>query len=263
MPTRITVIPLGTSSGVPTAERNTAAVAIAFERRWILLDCGEATQHRILRSPLKPQRLDAIFVSHLHGDHLLGLPGLLNSLSLQDRGQPLAVYGPPGIRKFLKEAFKAMDSRLSYPLAVRESEGGVLLRAEGYSVSALQLSHRVPCLGFLALDLRWKLRIAYCTDTVPCRNTVELARDADLLIHEATYSDVLAEKAFDRGHSTAAQAARLAKEAGARSLLLTHFSPRYEDLAPLEAEAREIFPETIAARDLVPFVLSTPARQAA
>jgi ribonuclease Z len=293
------IIPLGTSSGTPTKERNVSAIAIFINGRWLLFDCGEGTQYRLLRAPVRLGQLDAIFVTHLHGDHIFGMPGLLATLSMQHRDQPLNVYGPRGIKDFVTSALRFSMTKLSYEVKITEIEAGNIRVGEGYSVSCLPLDHQVIDFGYAIIEddrpgrfdleqaralgipagpLYGKLqsgqdvtlddgreiksrdvvgetrkgrRVVYCTDTRPCQNSVELARNASLLIHEATYTQELVDEARKRGHSTAAQAASIAEQANCERLLITHFSPRYLDSIDLLAEARRIFPNTDAARDLV------------
>ena len=341
------VIPLGTSSGKPTLKRNVSAVAIAREGEWLLMDCGEATQTQIARAGLNPNRLSAIFITHLHGDHFNGISGLLSTMGLDRRERGLALIGPPGINEYLSTLARLKILFVNYPLAVKEftatSSGptaGHLIEVEGdtenlpphskseegriksftsspvaaipknnkltsvyetvdYVVQARPLDHRIFAIGYRIEERtrpgRFNLErarelgipegplfgllqsgqdvqledgriihpsdvlgpprpgksIAYCTDTRPCRAALELARDADLLIHEATYTKDLEEEARNYGHSTAAQAARIAREAGARRLLITHFSTRFPDPAPLFEEARAIFPDTLLAQDLI------------
>jgi ribonuclease Z len=293
------VIILGTSSGIPTPSRNVSALAIFVNGRWLLFDCGEATQHRLQLAPVRLGQLDAIFFTHLHGDHLYGLPGLLASLSLQHRQQPLNLYGPRGLRDFIMAALRFSATRLSYELLITEVEAGTIRQQDGYRVDCLPLYHRVPDFGYSVIEddrlgrfdvaqaqalgipagplygrlqagetitlpdgrmidsnmvvgpRRAGRRITYCTDTRPCSNSIKLAKNANLLIHEATYNNEHSQEAQERGHSTAAQAAEVARAAQARKLLLTHFSPRYPDTTSLLHEARRIFPATEAARDLL------------
>ncbi|MEW6736476.1 MAG: ribonuclease Z [Acidobacteriota bacterium] len=295
------IIPLGTSSGMPTKERNVSALALVLNGHWLLLDCGEGTQYRLLRAPLRLGQLEAIFITHVHGDHLFGLPGLLATLSMQRREQPLTIYGPVGVKRFINSALQATVTRLGYEVTINEIDSGLVCRGEGYTVLCLPLDHQVLDYGYAIVEddrpgkfdiekaralgipvgplygqlqaghdirlpdgrliessevvgeRRKGRRIAYCTDTRPCANSVELARGANLLIHEATYTEDLVAEARARGHSTAAQAASIARQAGVERLLITHFSPRYLTSEELLAEARRIFPATEAARDLVEF----------
>ena len=307
------VIPLGTSSGKPTLKRNVSATAVVREGEWLLFDCGEGTQTQIQRAGLGPSRLAGIFITHLHGDHFNGLPGLLSTMALDRRERGLTLVGPPGIREYLDTLARLKILFVNYPLEVREIGGAEQLAEPGsrerglalvyetpeYVVHARPLDHRIFALGYRVEERprpgRFDLEraralgvpegplfgrlqagadvqltdgrvvrpsevlgparpgkvIAYCLDTRPCAASLELARDADLLIHEATYTEDLIGEARDFGHSTAAQAARVAVESGARRLLMTHFSTRFPDITPLLEEAAAIFKETMIANDLL------------
>jgi len=297
------VIPLGTSSGKPTLKRNVSALAVAREAEWLLFDCGEGTQMQITRAGLSPSRLSAVFITHLHGDHFNGLPGLLSTMGLDRRTRGLGLTGPQGIREYLGMLERLRVAFLTYPVELKQfnslSESTVVYETAEYSVSALALDHRLFALGYRiderprpgrfnveqarklgvpegplwgrlqsgedvrlvddsvvrSSDVMGAVRpgksVAYCLDTRPCAMAVELARNVDLLIHEATYTEEFASEALQYGHSTAAQAARTARDAGARRLLITHFSTRFPDPTPLLQEARAIFPDTILAEDLM------------
>jgi len=297
------VIPLGTSSGKPTIKRNVSALAVAREAEWLLFDCGEGAQTQIAKAGLSPNRLVAVFITHLHGDHLNGLPGLLSTMGLDRRTRELTLAGPPGVREYLNTLERLRVIFINYPLDLKEltasADSKAVFEAPDYTVTARPLDHRLFALGYrvdecarpgrfnveLARELDvpegplWgrlqsgddvKLddgrtihssdvlgaprpgnSVAYCLDTRPCAASIELARGVDLLIHEATYTEEFAAEARQYGHSTAAQAARTARDAGARKLLITHFSARYADMAVLLDEARAIFPETILAEDLM------------
>lgn len=142
---------LGTNAGVPTLQRNVTSIALRLyeERRsfW-LFDCGEATQHQILKSPLKLSKLEKIFITHLHGDHLFGLPGLLASRNSQGGTSLLTVYGPKGIKEFLDTTLKLSQSRLDYDLEVVEHEGGVIFEDQGFVVESELLEHRIDSYGY-------------------------------------------------------------------------------------------------------------------
>lgn len=142
---------LGTNAGVPTLQRNVTSIALRlFEERrsfW-LFDCGEATQHQILRSPLKLSKLEKIFITHLHGDHLFGLPGLLASRNNQGGTSPLTVYGPRGIKEFLDTTMKLSQSRVDYVLEVVEHEGGIIFEDKGFIVESRLLEHRIDSYGY-------------------------------------------------------------------------------------------------------------------
>ena len=292
-------IVLGTSSGRPTLRRNVSAGALARDGEWMLFDCGEGTQYQLLRTDLRLSRLRYVFVTHLHGDHVLGLPGLLGTLNLARHERPVDVFGPPGIARFVREVSRTTYFRPVFPLHVTEVEEGVVLETPDFTVETRRLNHRVAAFGYAVQERprpgrfrledaqrlgvppgplygrlqrgeavtledgrrvepaevvdppRAGLRVVYCTDTGPCEAARELARGADLLVHEATYTRDMADEAVERGHSTADEAARVARDAGARHLLITHYSPRYEDVEPLLGEARAVFARTTAARDLL------------
>ncbi|MBS0877579.1 MULTISPECIES: ribonuclease Z [unclassified Tatumella] len=140
---------LGTCAGTPSLQRNVTAIALTLPAAgdW-LFDCGEATQHQYMRSALKPGKLEKIFITHLHGDHIFGLPGLLTSRSMSSISQPLTVYGPAGIRAFIDNALSLSGSWVSFPLEIIEIDEGVIFDDGGYRVTAFPLSHVVPCFGY-------------------------------------------------------------------------------------------------------------------
>jgi ribonuclease Z len=280
-----------------------SGLAVAREAEWLLFDCGEGTQTQIARAGLSPSRLSAVFVTHLHGDHFNGLPGLLSTMGLDQRTRELTLRGPRGIREYMDTLERLRVSFVTYPIELREfaslPELTVVLESEDYKVSACQLDHRIFALGYrvdehprpgrfiverarsLAVPegpLWGRLQsgedvqledgrvirpsdvlgpersgksVAYCLDTRPCAMSIELARGVDLLVHEATYTEEFAREAREYGHSTAAQAARTARDAGANQLLITHFSTRFPDATPLLEEARAIFSNTVLAEDLM------------
>jgi ribonuclease Z len=302
---------LGTSSGVPTRARNVSAVALRLPQRaelW-LFDCGEGTQHQFLRSDLRVSQLRRIFITHMHGDHIFGLPGLLASLGMAGSCQGIDLYGPDPLRDYLEGVLRTSSTRIGYPLAshrVREAAtaGTVLLDDDDLIVRCAPLTHRIPAYGYrveqkprpgrfdvqqaralgippgpiyaelkagrsvtledgriihgeqLCGPARPGSTFVYCTDTVFCEAAVELARGADLLVHESTFAHGEAEMAFQRQHSTSTMAAQTAALAGVKTLALTHLSPRYvqgNTVTPddLLDEARAIFPNTLVAKDFL------------
>lgn len=296
---KLRIVPLGTSAGRPTLMRGASALAVATEGAWLLCDCGEGAQLAALRAGLSLSRLDAVLVTHLHGDHFNGLPGLLGTLGLEGRQRPLVVAGPPGIADLLQHLQRAGSLGTGeMEVRVYEQHGaGGEVPLERFHVESRPLSHRVPTFGFRVqlperagtLDVAAALAagvpkgpllgelkagrsitladgrtiepgglvgpsrkgasMAYALDTVPCAQAVELARDVDALVHEATYEHARAELAHERGHSTGVEAARIAAEARAGALVLTHFSPSVSGEAVAE-EARAIHPNIVAAEDL-------------
>ncbi|HUP58777.1 MAG TPA: ribonuclease Z [Bdellovibrionota bacterium] len=263
MTIRIEVVPLGTSSGTPTRERGVSALLLKMDSRCLLLDCGDGTQQRAIQAGMNIHALDAIFITHLHGDHVYGLPALLSTLSLQGRTQPLALHGPHGLAELLRTVLRVSQVHLTFPLRIREIQPGLVWNTENLKVSCAMLDHRIQAFGYRFDALRGGARrsVTYCTDTRPCESSVHLARGSDLLIHEATYLHELADKARERGHSTARQAAEIAKSAEVSWLMLTHFSPRYRDLGPLLQDARDVFPWTVVAQDYMPFDLGRQIRE--
>ncbi|MGG1573723.1 ribonuclease Z [Fictibacillus sp. NRS-1165] len=143
---------LGTGAGMPSKERNVSSVALKFLQRggevW-LFDCGEATQHQILRTSLKPRKINKIFITHLHGDHIFGLPGLLGSRSFQNgEASPVVIYGPKGIKAFIETALNISETYLTYPIQVIEIGEGLICEDDGRHVYAKKLDHVIPCFGF-------------------------------------------------------------------------------------------------------------------
>jgi ribonuclease Z len=305
---------LGTSSGVPTKSRNVSSVALRLPQRaelW-LFDCGEGTQHQILRSELKISQLSRIFVTHMHGDHIFGLMGLLASCGLAGNVDKIDIYGPPGLNEYLQAASRYSHTHFSYPSKLHTVQPGVIYEDEEFTVTCGLLHHRITAFGYRVAEkdrtgrfdidkarsleipsgpIYGKLKrgetvtledgrvingselcgpieigrkIAYCTDTVYCDGAVQLAIDADVLIHEATFAHQDSDMAFQRLHSTTTMAAQTAYGAGVHKLIMTHFSPRYApgnsiELKDLLKEARAIFPKTIMAHDFM--VYDVPRRR--
>ena len=294
---------LGTSAGVPTRTRNVTSILLDLQHPtrgglW-MFDCGEGTQHQLLRTAAHPGKLDKIFITHLHGDHLFGLPGLLCSRSMAGNIQPLTIYGPPGIREFVETSLRISGSWTDYPLEIIEIKPGVVFKDDAYTVTAAALNHPVECYGFRieerdkpgALDgaaliaagvpfgplfqqlkrgesvtledgrtingaeylspPRPGKKLALFGDTAPCDNALALAQGVDLLVHEATLEVAMEEKANSRGHSSTHQAARLARDAQVKKLIVTHVSSRYdaEGCAMLLAECCAIFAASELAED--------------
>jgi ribonuclease Z len=299
---------LGTSSGVPTRARNVSSVALRLPQRaelW-LFDCGEGTQHQILRSDLKSSQLSRIFITHMHGDHIFGLMGLLASCGLAGNVERVDIYGPSGLNEYIQAALRYSHTHFSYPVKVHAVRPGVIYEDHEFTVSCDLLHHRIPAFGYRIAEKdrpgRFDVekakalqipagriygqlkrgetvtladgrvingkelcgpteigrKIAYCTDTVYCEGAVELAQDADVLIHEATFAHQDADLAFQRLHSTTTMAAQTALIAKAKRLIMTHFSPRYApgntlELKDLLQEARAIFPSTDMAYDFMTY----------
>ncbi|MFX0169172.1 MAG: ribonuclease Z [Candidatus Hodarchaeota archaeon] len=140
---------LGVGGGIPSLERTLPAVAIYLKRRILLFDCGEGTQLQLQRAKLSPQRITQIFISHLHGDHVLGLPGLVSTMAMQKRAKPLSVFGPTGISKFIENSLELTQAQIEFKLTVREVGNGIITEQEEYTVECLPAVHSVPALSFI------------------------------------------------------------------------------------------------------------------
>lgn len=292
------IIFLGTSGSMPTPSRSSSAVAIRRMGELLLFDCGEGTQQRMVSAHLGFGRPMRIFISHLHGDHVLGLPGLVQTMTLLRRERPLHVYGPRGLLDFIR-AFSSVLGGPGFPLRVCElSDEGIFLAESEYKVEAARADHEGESWSYAltehpkpgrfhpesARDLGvpegplWKRlqrggeivlsdgrrvkaedvtdpprggrKIVYSGDTRP-KLASALMEGADVIIHESTFDDDLAERAAKDGHSTAGQAAQVAAAARAGLLVLTHISSRYYDTSVLLEQALKVFPNTRIAEDLM------------
>ena len=287
---------LGTSAACPTVRRNVSAVSVQREGELLLFDCGEGTQRQMMRYGTGFS-LWAVFVTHMHADHFVGITGMLRTMALQGRTEPLLLTCPVSGRRVLEDAVHLGFDRLSFPVEVREMRPGDRVSRDGYEVRAFRVNHGLPALGYAlreddrlgrfdveraralgvpegpafgrlhrgeAVEVdgrrvrpeevvgpdRPGRKVVYTGDTRPVRSTVEAAAGAELLIHECTFAGEQAARARATYHSTAADAARVARDAGVVRLALTHISARYsENPARLVREARRVFPETVAAKD--------------
>ena len=279
---------LGTAAARPTVGRNVSALAVQREGDLMLFDCGEGTQRQMMRYQTGFS-LGAIFVTHLHADHYLGVIGLLRTMALQGRTLPIELYAPRGARRTLELAVSLGVERVGFPVEIVELSPGDRVPRGEYDVVPFPTSHRTASLGYALVEHdrlgrfnpdraralgvpegplfgrlhrgeavsvdgrtvepsdvvgppRRGRRVVYTGDTAPCEAVIEVARGCDLLIHDCTFADEDAERARETGHATATEAARVALDAGAQRLVLTHISARYAD-APevLEREARKVF----------------------
>jgi len=287
---------LGTAASRPTVGRNVSGIAVQREGDVMLFDCGEGTQRQMMRYGTG-FALKSIFVTHTHADHFLGITGLLRTMGLQGRAEPLRIYGPPGSRSSLSTAVELGAERSPFQVELHEVGPGEGVACEGYRIEAFAVTHRTTAVGWALVERprlgRFDVRrarelgvpegplfgslhrghavevdgrtvhpeevvgpprpgrlVVYTGDTRPCASVVERAAGAQVLVHEATFGADEAERARDTFHSTAAEAAAVAREAGVGQLLLTHLSARYSDMpGPLEDEARAVFPATRVAHD--------------
>lgn len=265
---------LGSASALPFSDRNPSAQALSVHGRLFLIDCGEGTQQRIRQEHLSFLKIEAIFVSHIHGDHCFGLFGILSTMSLYHRIAPLHVFGPQNLGPIIRFYLSYFGQELGYEIVfhqiagpasfryslkkgfVEESSGPSIPAAAILQVTAFPLNHKIDCYGYRFDEIveprrnPWKPRsFAYVSDTAPFPGLTEYVKGVDLLYHESTYPAELESKAEQYFHSTTRQAAVCAKDAGAGKLLIGHFSSRVKDISLLQEECREIFPETIAVND--------------
>jgi ribonuclease Z len=302
---------LGTSASRPTVERNVASIALVREGETLLFDCGEGTQRQMMRYGVSFALRD-LFFTHFHADHVIGVIGLMRTMSLQGRTEALRLWGPRGATRMLKRAEDFGMDRLTFPIEITELEPDQRVERRDYAIAAFPVDHRgARALGYLLSEHDRKgrfdpemarqlgipegplwgeihrgrtvtladgrivepsllvgaprpgRRVVITGDTRPCASTVEAARGADLLIHEATFGEEERERALETGHSTAREAAGVAHDAGVDTLLLTHFSARYSrDATELGREARDCFGGTVyVGRDGME--LEVPFREAA
>lgn len=287
---------LGTAASRPTVARNVSSLMLQREGELFLFDCGEGTQRQMMRYATGFGVHD-IFFTHLHADHFLGVTGLLRTMGLQAREEPMRLWSPRGGRAILEQAVQLGVERVPFAVEIEELEPGQRVSRGDFEIVPYAVQHGTRALGYAVVEQprlgrfdveraralgvpegplfgrlhrgesvevagrtiaaadvvgapRPGRRVVYSGDTRPCAATIEQARAAELLIHDATFSDEEAERARATGHSTAREAAEVAQRAGARRLLLTHLSARYaDDVRPLEREAREIFAQTRVAYD--------------
>ena len=291
---------LGTGGTYPSRHRNVSSIAIQLGPDVVMLDCGEGTQRQLMHSPVSFMRIRAIFITHLHADHFLGLAGLVQSMSLNGRTEPLKVLGPVDTSSTVEAMLGLGHFRSQFAVETTDMAPGDEVDFGGFSVRCAEAAHTVPSLAFSIeeherpgrFDLekakslgvppgpmyrrlqegktvkigeetvrpddvmggpRRGRKVVYSGDTRPCDSVADLASDADVLIHDSTLGSDGRGQAAEFGHSTAAEAAEVARRAGVTQLFLVHISPRYEDAQLLEAEARSIFPSTKAAEDFEMF----------
>ena len=294
---------LGTGAGVPAKHRNVSSVALKLldecNAVW-LFDCGEGTQLQILKTSIRPRKIEKIFITHLHGDHIFGLPGLISSRSFQEGTEPLEIYGPKGVEEWVRTSLRISKTHLKYPLKfVEVNEDGLIFKDAKFSVFCKKLDHGVDSYGYRVVEadhigelqveklaelgikpgpVYGKIKngqtvtledgrvvngkdfigetvkgriVTILGDTRKTVQSVELAMNADVLVHESTFNKNEAKLARAYFHSTTHQAAEVAKAAKAKRLLLTHISARYlgKDVENLRNEAREIFENVRVVKD--------------
>lgn len=291
---------LGSGGSWPTKERNLSSIALKMNGEIILFDCAEGTQRQLFLSGLNFMHVDKILISHFHGDHFLGLPGLIQSMYLNDRTKDLNIYGPKGTIHIVKGLLTLGYFNPTFGILAHELNDGDEVTFESYNIKVRVADHDIPALAFCVEEhqrrgkfypekaralgveegpLFRKLqngqsvqigerivkpeevmgkprrgrKVVYSGDTRPSPAIIELAKNCDVLIHDATLSKDLEDKARRYGHSSVSQAATVAKQSKAKVLFLTHISPRYDDAQALEDEARKIFKYSFVAADFLEY----------
>jgi len=292
----IEVVFIGTSSMVPTKERNQSSVLISYKNNGILIDCGEGTQRQLKIGGIALTKITKILISHWHGDHTLGLPGLIQSMSASNYNKTLEIYGPKGTKKHFNAMFKAFVFDKKMNIDIKEIKEGKFFENSDFILEAARLDHGIETLGYNFIDkdrrkidikkikklgvpegpllgklqdnksIDWRgkkitpkettylvrgKKITIIADTILCDSCYKLAKDADLLICESTYSSKLEGKGEEYGHMTAKQAALVASKSNVKKLVLTHFSARYKDLGEIKEDAKNFFDNVICAYDFM------------
>lgn len=289
-----TVSILGNGSAVPTAYQNPSSQLVKYKSLRFLVDCGEGTQMQFIKYGFSYRNLSHIFISHLHGDHYLGLAGLVSTFHLFGRKAPLHIYGPEPLENIILQQFLVSDTHLQFELFFHHLDGEQLLYDDPQlQISGFPLKHSVPTWGFRfqekentekrlskefvshyrpKIDQMRQIKhgadyisedgkvfknkditvegppprsFAYCSDTLYDEDIISHIKSVDLLYHEATFDSATSLKASEKMHTTAAQAATIARSATAKKLLLGHFSARFTNLSHLLKEATNIFPQTL------------------
>ena len=289
---------LGTSAAQPTAERGMTCICLVLDKEILMFDAGEGAQIAFQKSKLGWNKKIRIFVTHMHGDHCVGILGLLQTMSLQNRTESVDIYGPAGIEEFIAANLKILNFGLTFPVRIIRIKEGQVCDDSGYTVHVCEAEHSIPAYSYrftekdrpgkfypekakaLAIpegklwhelqsgneikigekivrpsdvtgEKRKGIRIGISGDTRPTGKLTEFFKGCNYVTFDSTYSDTLRDKAKDNYHSTAKEAAELAKKAGVSNLILTHFSARYEDVNDLVNEAKTIHDSVTAARDLL------------
>lgn len=299
------VVFLGTGGSLPTKKRGLPSVALKRDGSLILFDCGEGTQRQMMHAGLGFNRPTTILISHLHGDHILGLPGLLQTMSSLARDKPLDLYGPKGLNDFLDVIYKPLGYPANYKVRVTELGPDTEVDMGEWLIRTALAKHDIQCIAYAIEEkqrpgrfhpekakrlqipegplwgqlqhgeavkiggrivepkevvdsARKGLKIVYAIDTRPAQSVRRLAKSADLLIHDGGFAEERRPKAQEYYHSTAMEAARLAKAAGAKRLALVHISAVTRDDSVLLKEARKVFRQTIVPKDFQVLSLKPP-----
>ena len=290
---------LGTNSALPAHGRFPTAQVLNVQGHLFLIDCGEGTQARMLDYHVKRHKINQIFISHLHGDHVFGLIGLLTTLNLMGRENQLDVFSPPGLQDMIEVQLKISQVRLGFPIhfhVVDTSQYGLIYDNHVVEVFSIPLQHRIPTNGFLFREKKRRPNIrsekieefnltvpqilatkegkdiiledgrlisndeltkeaparrsyAYCSDTCYTESILPYIKGVDVLYHESTFLHDDLQRAIETKHSTAMQAATIAKKAGVKMLFLGHYSSRHKDATVFEKEAQKTFQPSRSAKE--------------
>lgn len=254
---------LGTASALPIKDRFPSAQVLCVQGRLFLIDCAEGTQLQMRKAHLSFVRIEAIFISHIHGDHVFGLFGLLSTMAMLGRTGELHIYGPRALGGFVRFFLSYYGEGLNYEIIFHPVTGKSMEEvhvSKHVRVSAFPLNHKMECYGYRFDEIVAPRRpsnvpfvprsYAYVSDTAPFEGLSEYVKGVNLLYHESTYPEEMKAKADMRFHSTARGAAETASAAGVGRLLVGHFSSKYPDLTIFAEEAREVFPNTDLAEEL-------------
>ncbi|MDE1871418.1 MAG: ribonuclease Z [Candidatus Micrarchaeota archaeon] len=283
----------GTAGSVPTKARGMPSIAIYHDGDIFMFDCGEGTQRQMMQHSVSIAKVRAVFLTHIHGDHTIGIAGLVRTLTLTNRTKPLEIFIPEGGEKALETLIGFDKATINYRIIIRKVRSGEIYKGKDFSISAFRLVHTASTYGFVFKEndtvrfIKPKIKnlglkgetfstllkkkhikinnkiirlgdvstkkigrkIVYATDTRPTKATISAASNADILVHESTYSDKESNLAKERFHSTAIEAADIARKAKAKMLVITHPSARYKDAEVLAKEARKVFRNTQIAKD--------------
>ncbi len=300
MASTIRIVFFGTGGSYPSPERNVMSIGLQVDSDVLLFDCGEGTQRQMMLTNMSFMKIKRIFITHYHGDHFLGLAGLIQTMVLNERTESLEIYGPVGTANILTKFLTIGYYSLSFPVKLYELKGDDIIDFGDYKICTMNANHNVPSLSYCFKEkdipridgekaknmglnskileelrkegeviyegkkiriedvksgMRIGRKIVYSGDTRPMEEMIEFAKDADVLIHEATVDSSLEKRANEYGHSSARQAAEIAKKAKVKKLFLVHISPRYKNSKIIEEDAKKIFEDTIVPNDLDDFLV--------
>ena len=294
---------LGTSAAQPTERRGLSCICLENDGEILMFDAGEASQISYMKSGLGWNKKMKLFVTHLHGDHCVGILGLLQTMSMQNRTESLEIFGPKGIDEFLAANIKILNFGLSFSILITIVKEGKIFENKKFSMYAAKANHSITAFSYLfkekdkpgrfnvekaqelgipegelwnklqngeevinnekiikSIQVLGKKRpgkkIGISGDTLPTKELEEFFNECDYLVFDSTFLDEEKQKAQDTCHSTAKQAAELAKKANVKNLILTHFSARYKDEIGHKTEAEQIHNSVITAKDLLEVIIN-------